>query len=641
MGRHARFTTAAHAVAVTLLVAVATPCLPRAAAAGGLVLTVDSEDDEPDAQPGDLRCATARGRCTLRAAVQESNATPGAGHAILPQGFYDLEIGGAGEDAAASGDLDITDDLNIEGAGAPASIVNGRGLDGVFHVLPGAAADLRGLTIGGGLATLPFNAAGGIVNEGTLLLSDVSVIENVAPSSFGTGGLLNLGTASIEHSHFERNTPDAITNDGSLEIFDTQLRLNGPGAGVRSDSGSFTMRASEIVDQAGTGVFCQAGPTLIERSRIHRTRPGFAVLIASGDVTVRDSVIEANEGGGINNDGSLRVERSTLRANSRADLVASPTLTDGTGAGAGVAGGAAETGVTNTSGAFIIDSALLDHRGGGLVNEQGGMTLVNVTVSGNSSTFGAGGITNFSELEVRSSTITDNRSAGEGANAGGLATFEDPSARVRLSNTIIAGNTSSAAAPDCFGPITSEGHNLIGDRGGCDELTAASGDRLDADPALGPLADNGGPTLTHALLDGSAATDAGSPAAVGSGPAACPTTDQRGAGRPHGTACDIGAFEVAIACGDGGLDSGEACDDGNLAAGDCCSPLCRFEALGGDCDASGAVEIGELLRAVAIALGNTGIDECAVADVDGDGRLAIAELVRAVQAALVGCQPAE
>ena len=64
-----------------------------------------------------------------------------------------------------------------------------------------------------------------------------------------------------------------------------------------------------------------------------------------------------------------------------------------------------------------------------------------------------------------------------------------------------------------------------------------------ADPLLGPLQDNGGPTFTHALQFGSPAIDKGNPATPGSGGTACEATDQRGAPRPAGAACDIGAYE--------------------------------------------------------------------------------------------------
>src|SRR5262245_25876067 len=79
---------------------------------------VDSTTDAVDSKPGDGVCATAAGVCTLRAAIQEANAHAGKDAITLPAGSYLLAIAGPGEDAAATGDLDITDDLVLTGAGA-------------------------------------------------------------------------------------------------------------------------------------------------------------------------------------------------------------------------------------------------------------------------------------------------------------------------------------------------------------------------------------------------------------------------------------------------------------------------------------------------------------------------------------------
>ena len=102
------------------------------------------------------------------------------------------------------------------------------------------------------------------------------------------------------------------------------------------------------------------------------------------------------------------------------------------------------------------------------------------------------------------------------------------------SNTIIAGNT-APTGPDCNRFATSLGHNLIGTSDGCG-FTPAAGDLVNANPLLGPLQDNGGPTKTHALLEGSPAIDAGDNAS-------CPATDQRGVARLQRAACDIGSYE--------------------------------------------------------------------------------------------------
>ena len=104
-----------------------------------------------------------------------------------------------------------------------------------------------------------------------------------------------------------------------------------------------------------------------------------------------------------------------------------------------------------------------------------------------------------------------------------------------VQNSIVSGG-----GPDnCFtpsqldSPITSQGHNI--DSGVTCGFTA-SGDMSSTGPLLGPLADNGGPTRTRALLLGSPAIDTADNAV-------CPATDQRGVARPQLAACDIGAFE--------------------------------------------------------------------------------------------------
>ncbi len=147
--------------------------------------------------------------------------------------------------------------------------------------------------------------------------------------------------------------------------------------------------------------------------------------------------------------------------------------------------------------------------GGGILNDAGGtLTLNNSTVTGNSASVLAGGIFNNS----------------------GTAT---------LKNMIVANQT---AGGDCDGTITSAGYNLSSDST-CG--FTATGDQQDTNPLLGALANNGGPTRTHALGAGSPAIDTGNPATPGSGGNACEATDQRGVARPQGTFCDIGAFEVA------------------------------------------------------------------------------------------------
>jgi hypothetical protein len=193
-------------------------------------------------------------------------------------------------------------------------------------------------------------------------------------------------------------------------------------------------------------------------------------------------------------------------------------------------------------------------------------------------------------------TITDN-TAGAGGAGGGI--FEGSSNfTVNVKNTIVAGNLDAGGDgdvhPDCSKPdgtIVSFGYNLIGDETGCDGIFTATGDQagtsgspIDARP--GPLADNGGPTLTHALCSGVGQPHASctgvSPALDGVGADACEDldgdavgADQRGFSRPQGPMCDVGAYETT--CGDGLLDGNEECDTGDLSdTTDCCDDQCQL-----------------------------------------------------------------
>jgi hypothetical protein len=173
----------------------------------------------------------------------------------------------------------------------------------------------------------------------------------------------------------------------------------------------------------------------------------------------------------------------------------------GRSAGGGGTGGGAFMG---SSGALLRNATMtLNHLGGG--------------GSGGSGTGGAAGTGGTSG----SPGTGTNGSSGSSGFAG--ATFQGA-----LTNTIVAGND----APACGGSITDGGHDI--------SFADASCPGANVDPKLGPLASNGGPTQTRALLAGSPAINA-----VPASGAGCPATDQRGVVRPNGPDCDIGAYEHA------------------------------------------------------------------------------------------------
>jgi CSLREA domain-containing protein len=252
-------------------------------------------------------------------------------------------------------------------------------------------------------------------------------------------------------------------------------------------------------------------------------------------------------GGAIQNAGSTTLVRSVISGNS--SVVGS--------AGAGFGGAILSDG--NTSSLTVIDSTLASNTaqgGGGAIAVGGEMTLANVTISGNRSETDFGGglyVFSGSDVTVNNATIVGNTAALRGGGA-----FIESSAFIGLAptitNSILAGNT-APSHPDCSGPFNS-GYDLIGSGAGCIGPAAANQDIVGAavpiDPKVGPLGQNGGPTPTRALLAGSPALNTGNPAAPGSGGGACEATDQRGAARPGGPRCDIGAFEVTAACVAGG-----------------------------------------------------------------------------------------
>ena len=212
----------------------------------GTVLNVTRFDDPP---PN----GCAGGDCSLREAIIDANASGGYDKISLPAGKYTLTIAGAGEDAAATGDLDITDDAAIIGDSAATTIVDGGALDTVFHVSAGTTATIAAVTITNGSGA---GVAGGIWSQGTLLLSHVAVTGNQA-SGF-SGGILNStgGTMIILSSTISNNTAagsgGGIRNGGTgslLTITNSTISGNvadGGGGGILQDGAGSTLELSNV-----------------------------------------------------------------------------------------------------------------------------------------------------------------------------------------------------------------------------------------------------------------------------------------------------------------------------------------------------------------------------------------------------------
>ena len=239
-------------------------------------------------------------------------------------------------------------------------------------------------------------------------------------------------------------------------------------------------------------------------------------------LTIRNgaAVINEGHGGGIANGGNLTLYNLIIRDN---------TVYGGSGISQG--GGVNNYGHLEINNCAIIDNyAEGSQNGGGGIGTSGiGTTIItNTTISGNITNGGGGGIFNTGSLTVRSSTVVENQ-AREG---GGLFTTE-----ASFWNSIVANNTANTYN-NCriYVSIASIGYNLDSENSCQFDST---GDQVNTNPLIGPLQDNGGSTLTHALLTGSPAIDSGERMFF-------PATDQRGVPRPQGLYCDIGAFEYYL-----------------------------------------------------------------------------------------------
>lgn len=310
---------------------------------------------------------------------------------------------------------------------------------------------------------------------------------------------------------------------GSLQISNATFSHNGVGAGRWQPAGSGQTGMS---DDGGHGGSAAGGAIYSRAGQINLLNVVVSSNLALGFWDSHSPDGWSAQGGGLFvRDGTVIIINSTFDYNRAGTPPPDPTQPLGPGS-AGIADGGglyvrfATVEVTNSTFFHNVAYGTNTGQGGGLRNYDGTVALTNVTIAGNAARTGGG-------VYVHQLTLV---------------------------NTLIATNTDFAGDPDdpdiyidFAGTIDDRGHNLIGNvksigafTGPGDLLGTAS---LPIDPQLGPLADNGGPTPTLALLSGSPAINAG---VTVTDPITGQklVTDQRGAPRPSGGGFDIGAFEV-------------------------------------------------------------------------------------------------
>lgn len=364
----------------------------------------------------------------------------------------------------------------------------------------------------------------------------------VRASNFTVTNLDDSGAGSLRQAILDANAnpgPDSIDfqdelagtitlTSGELPQITEALTINGPGVFSIIVSGNHASRVFGISNGINVSI---AGLTISDG----QTSGDGGGIFSNGNLTLTNVVVSGCSsglgGGGIYSNGTMVITNCTLSDNH----------CDGdTNASAG--------GIFNGGSLTITASTLSNNsafRGGGIfnVNGTGPLTMTNCTISANSAVNSGGGIYNFGAANISFSTFSGNSA---GANGGG-GIFNDAIAILKIKNSIVANSTSGG---DCSnaGTFNATGVNFT-TNGTCPGFTVVTPAQL----KLGPLADNGGNTQTHALLPGSVAIDAapdctdvfGNPGSPKVGaPKATVTTDQRGVGRPQGSACDVGSFEL-------------------------------------------------------------------------------------------------
>jgi hypothetical protein len=438
--------------------------------------------------------------------------------------------------------ITINRDLTVEGLGMDRTTVQAAssppGPDRVFHLTAGTVVTIRNMTVRYGSAL--GSSGGGIYNDGgTLSLDHVRLTRNQAAHG---GGLYSRGPATIRHSKITHNT----TTDS----------FSGGGAGI-SASGPLILLHSQVgynkafEETRGSGIVCFGEATIMDTVVEHNQGRGTGGADLYGPATVANSIFRHNtsdaEGGGLFVGDQSSIHSSDIYSN---------TASRGGGVYQGLADGVE---IRHTT---IRDNSAT-WNGGGIYVYSRELFVVNSTISGNRADEHGGGLHIFQEgqASLANVTISDNTADADQDNVGhggGIYLERQGSDQgvAVVRNSIVAGNHDASpslvggTAPDCYRTLTSEGYNLVGNLGissiGGSPLCSLQGDLsgnlTGVGAQLGLLADNGGPTLTHAQDSGSPVVNAGHPAGCKDFGGKTLDQDQRFMTRVD--RCDMGAYEA-------------------------------------------------------------------------------------------------
>ncbi len=521
-------------------------------AAADATITVNSTADLPDTAPADGVCAASNGKCTLRAALDTANAASNTDEIIVPAGVYVI-----------NSQLALTKPVVISGAGQAQTIVDGNNNTRAFKNFKNSGNNtIQNLTIRNAWNKITAeyeHDGGGVFNDGTLTLRNVTVSNCRA---YEGGGVYNSydrlepekRTLNLENVLITGNlATSTVMGQGGGGLFNGS-RLNGVNVTITNNTASMlgggfynnsyeqmivlrNFKINNNVSLAGSGIM----------SDLTKFELGYGVTLIDGEIANNQtpccfSSSQGAPGGGIdNNESIMRLTNVSISGNVAAN---GPSLPSNASYGGAIVNirYMELTNVSITGNSAYYGAGIFNGNYVGWGNQ---LTMVNVTVSGNTAIGPTGGTqgaglfnTGNGRAKFVNSTITQN-TAGY---AGGIR-INGTGGYVEMKNTILAGNYDSNGAEDCFGSLTSLGNNVVGNYLGkpkknlaC-KYTGGANDLLGVNPAIGPLM-KASYAFYHPLVLGSQAIDMGTNSE-------CPATDVSGVVRPQGASCDVGADEFS------------------------------------------------------------------------------------------------
>ena len=397
--------------------------------------------------------------------------------------------------------------------------------EGAIHVTVAGAGNKSGDSWANAMDVVGFRAAleAGIegeywVAEGTYTPDDADPVKSfVLKNNIALYG----GFAGDETKREERDCETNVTTlSGAIGGLHSNNVVRATGVNSTAILDGFTITGGEATGgDFGGGMLISAGSPTVANCVFLENKAneyGGGMYILNGSATVMNCTFLENEanqyGGGMYLDrANPKVSNCTFSGNKANKngggmfiIFGNPTLTNCTFSG-------------NEAKQY----------GGGMAIEYGSTTLTNCTFSGNLANTSGGGM----YIEEGNPTLTNCTFSGNGANQYGGGMYITDISNLTLTNTIFWGASSATGQV-----IMEPGGTLTITYSVVDTGVFPGEGNTKADPKLGPLADNGGPTQTCALLEGSSAIDSGTDTGA-------PSTDQRGVSRPQGLGYDIGAYE--------------------------------------------------------------------------------------------------